>query len=100
MPYKILEGERVIMEKKKKNIVFGKYTNTQQRIALKSSCRDITGGPVVKNQPPNERNMDGFDPWFGKTPHAAERLSPCTPSTEPLLESPQATTTEPTCCNY
>jgi hypothetical protein len=32
MPYKILEGERVI---KKKNIVFGKYTNTQQRITLK-----------------------------------------------------------------
>ena len=30
----------------------------------------------------------GFKPWSGKIPHAAEQLSPC------------ATTTEPVCHNY
>ena len=30
----------------------------------------------------------GFEPWFGKTPHAAEQLSLC------------VTTTEPVCHNY
>ena len=27
----------------------------------------------------------GFDPWSGKIPHAAEQLSPCTTTTEPVL---------------
>ena len=26
-----------------------------------------------------------FDAWSGKTPHAAEQLSPCTTTTEPVL---------------
>ena len=32
----------------------------------------------------------GFDPWSGKTPRATEQLSPCTTTTEPVLESMQA----------
>ena len=36
----------------------------------------------------------GFNPWPGKIPHAAEQLSPSTTSTEPVLESPGATTVE------
>ena len=27
----------------------------------------------------------GFDPWSGNIPHAAEQLSPCTTTTEPVL---------------
>ena len=37
----------------------------------------------------------GFEPWSGKIPHAAEQLSLCATTTEPVLYSPQATTTEP-----
>ena len=33
----------------------------------------------------------------GKTPHAAEQLSPCATTTEPVLYSPRATTAEPAC---
>ena len=36
----------------------------------------------------------GFKPWSEKIPHAVEQLSPCTTTTEPVLYSPQATTTE------
>ena len=81
MPYKILEGERVIMEKKKKTIVFGKYTNTQQRIALKSSCRDITGGPVVKNQPPNAGDA-------GLIPRQGTKHPTCFGATRPQSDHP------------
>ena len=42
----------------------------------------------------------GFDPWPRKIPHAAEQLSPCTTTTEPVVYSQEATTTEPTCPNY
>ena len=27
----------------------------------------------------------GFEPWSGKIPHAAEQLSPCATTTEPVL---------------
>lgn len=35
-----------------------------------------------------------FDPWSGKTSHAAGQLSPCAAAPEPELESPGATTRE------
>ena len=41
-----------------------------------------------------------FEPGSGKVPHAAEQLGPCATAAEPVLWSPRATTTEPTCCNY
>ena len=34
------------------------------------------------------------EPWSGKIPHAAERLSPWATTTEPALYNPRATTTE------
>ena len=37
---------------------------------------------------------------IGKTPHAAEQLSRCTTTTEPVLQSLGAATTEPTHYNY
>lgn len=37
----------------------------------------------------------GFDLWPGKIPLATEQLSPRTPSTEPVLQSVGAATTEP-----
>ena len=42
----------------------------------------------------------GFDPWSGKIPHAMEQLSPLSTTTEPTLQSLQATTTELTHHNY
>ena len=36
----------------------------------------------------------GFDPWYGKIPHAEAQLSPCIATTEPVLQGPGATTTE------
>ena len=42
----------------------------------------------------------GFEPWAGKIPHAVEHLSPCTTTTEPALQSLQATATEAECHNY
>ena len=42
----------------------------------------------------------GFDPWLETIPHAAEQLSPCGTSTEPMFQRLPATTTEPTCHNY
>ena len=35
------------------------------------------------------------DPWSGKTPRALRQVSPCGATTEPVLESPDAATTEP-----
>ena len=42
----------------------------------------------------------GFYPWSRRIPHTAEQLSLCTTTTEPVLQSPWATTTELTCPNY
>ena len=42
----------------------------------------------------------GFGPWSRKIPRAAEQLSPCATTAEPVLWSPRATTTEPACSNY
>ena len=41
------------------------------------------GGSVVKTACQCRRH--GFDPWSGKIPHAAEQLSPCATTTEPVL---------------
>ena len=41
-----------------------------------------------------------FNPWSRKTPHAMKQLRLCTTTTEPVLKSPGATNTEPTCCKY
>ena len=42
----------------------------------------------------------GFNLWSGRIPHAAEHLSQCTTTVEPVLQSPGVTATEPTCCSY
>ena len=47
---------------------------------------DFPGGAVVRN-PPDNTGENGFEPWFGKIPHATEQPSLC------------ATTTEPACHN-
>ena len=39
---------------------------------------------VVKNPPANAGDQ-GFNPWSGKIPRAAEQLSLCTTTTEPAL---------------
>ena len=41
-----------------------------------------------------------FNHWSRKISHAAEQLSLCTTTTEPVLLSPGTTTTEPMCHNY
>ena len=42
----------------------------------------------------------GFHRWSGKIPHAAEQLSPCATSPDPVPESPAAATTEPSCGSH
>ena len=42
------------------------------------------GGAVVKNPPANAGDM-GSSPRSGKIPHAAEQLSPCATTIEPVL---------------
>ena len=41
-----------------------------------------------------------FDTWVRKIPHAAEQLNLCATTTDPVLQSLGATTTEPMCRNY
>ena len=45
---------------------------------------DFSGGTVVKS-PPANAGRHGFKPWSRKIPHAAEQLSLCTTTTEPVL---------------
>ena len=44
----------------------------------------LPGGPVVKNLPCNAGDAGSIN-WSGEIPHAAEQLSPCTTTTEPVL---------------
>ena len=48
---------------------------------------------MVRNLPANAGDIGSF-PDLGRIPHAMEQLSLCATSTEPVLESPGATTTE------
>ena len=50
---------------------------------------------MVKNQPASRGNDTGNDPWSGWIPLAAEQLTPCTTTPEPVLQSLGAATTEP-----
>ena len=49
---------------------------------------------MVKNPPANAGDKGLIPAWSGKIPHAAEQLSPCATTTEPVLYNPCATTTE------
>ena len=40
---------------------------------------------MVENPPANAGDMGSFDPWSGKIPHAAEQLSLCATTAEPVL---------------
>lgn len=46
---------------------------------------NIAGGTVDESPP---ASAGGFNPWSGKTSNAAEQLSPCASTTDPVLESP------------
>ena len=59
---------------------FNKDTHTQPS---NNKSMGFPGGAVVKNLPANAG--DGFKPWPGKIPNAAEQLSPCATTTEPAL---------------
>ena len=63
--------------------------------STKTYTQGFPGGAAVKNPPANSGDTEpGFEPWSGKIPHAAEQLSPWATTTEPALQSPQATTPE------
>lgn len=53
------------------------------------------GGPVAETQH-SECRGPGFDPWSRKILHPTEQLSACATTTEPELQSPQASVTAPT----
>ena len=50
------------------------YVPTQK--LLKINSQGFPGGAVVENLPANAGDTDGFEPWSGKIPHAAEQLGP------------------------
>jgi len=47
-----------------------------------------------------ECRRHGFNPWSRKIPLAADQLSPCIITTEPVLQTPGAATAEHMHCNY
>ena len=53
-------------------------------IELNRTFQDFPGGTVVMNLPANARGH-GFDPWSNKISRAAEQLSPCATTSEPVL---------------
>ena len=57
------------------------------------------GGSVVKRSLAIAGDT-GFIPGPGRFPPAMEELSPCATTTEPMLLSPRASTTGPTCHNW
>ena len=85
-----------------------------------TSCRDLAAAnhPFITNSVCFQRAISGlpwwlsgkestckcrrqgFDPWPGKIPHAAEQLSPCATTIETVLYSPGASSTELMLCNY
>ncbi|XP_060013443.1 receptor activity-modifying protein 3 isoform X8 [Lagenorhynchus albirostris] len=52
----------------------------------------VSGNVTAKQSPTLTTTFplweQGFEPWAGKIPHAAEQLSPCAVTTEPALWSP------------
>ena len=61
--------------------------------------RGFAADSVVKNLPANTGDTE-FHPWSRKIPHAAEQLSQCTTTIEPVLSRQGILTTDPTSCNY
>ena len=56
----------------------------------------FSGGSVVKEFTFQCRicKRHRFDPWSKRIPYAVEQLSPCTAITEPVLQSPETSTTK------
>ena len=74
--------------------IFIKYTNfITISTKLKQIKQDFPGGSVVKNLPASAGDMILI-------PHATEQLRPHATITEPVLESPEARTSEPTCRSF
>ena len=65
----------------------GEADSRRDRRVSASLFGDFPGGPVVKNPPPNAGERHGFNPSFGKIPHAAEWLSPCSTREKPAHHS-------------
>ena len=61
---------------------------------------DFLGGPVVENSPTNAGEMCSIPALGTKIPHTEGQLSLCATTVEPMIYSPQAATTGPTCCSY
>ena len=62
--------------------------------AFNTLLEDVPGGPVVKNPPADTGDPRSIPGLGTKIPHATGQLSPCSATTEPVLRSPGATTTE------
>ena len=63
------------------------YTQVLNIFWFKKILGGFPGGAVVKNPPANAGDT-GSSPGPGRFPHAAEQLSPCATTTEPVLYSP------------
>ena len=77
------------------------FSNNIKSLDHKTTKRDFPGGAVVKNPPANAGRGHGFEPWSGKIPQAAEQLSPCATTTEPVSHNDWSLhTLEPAYHNY
>ena len=77
------------------------FSNNIKSLDHKTTKRDFPGGAVVKNTPANAGRGHGFEPWSGKIPQAAEQLSPCATTTEPVSHNDWSLhTLEPAYHNY
>ena len=76
------------------------FTALPFRYIRKQRIGGLRCGPVVKNLPCNVGDTGLIPGWGTKTLHAAEQLSPCTSTTEPIRhKSLYPAVKEPVCCN-
>ena len=69
-----------------------------ENVWFRSAIRNNAGASLVAQwykESTCQCRRHTFSPWFGKIPHAAEQLSPCVTTTEPVLYSLEGATPEP-----
>ena len=63
--------------------MWGNEIDEMSALSSNVKCRDFRSSPVVKNPPCNTRDMGSIPGQGTNNPHAIEKLSPLTTTTEP-----------------
>ena len=63
------------------------FLRKERRNLVRQEPGRLPGGPVVKTPPCNAGNAHSIPGWGSKIPHAEGQLSPCSTTTEFVLES-------------